>query len=195
MRPLLLALVLLGCGTADPADSSHAANHPCACESSRLCNGSDVCPTGLVCASIGRCVEPDAGVDAGAGTDSGTDSGTDTGAVDAGGSDSGTADTGLLCTEPDRRVVCGGRCVSLATDPANCGSCGHVCPAGAHASGACVGGRCDVRCDRDWGNCGGGIACTTPLVTASNCGSCEAGPCSSRQRCERDDAGVYACRF
>src|SRR3954463_9816842 len=33
---------------------------------------------------------------------------------------------------------CGKHCADLATDPANCGSCGHVCAAGQ----TCVGGQC-----------------------------------------------------
>ena len=34
-------------------------------------------------------------------------------------------------------AACGGACVDLSSDPANCGACGVVCPEGVCASGAC----------------------------------------------------------
>ena len=120
MRPLLLALLLTACGAADPpADSSHAVNHPCACDSTRLCNGSDICPAGLMCAAIGNCVAPDAGVDAGvrdAGSpetgpsgDAGAGDASD-GAGEAGPGTDGAAEAGSCDSDGDghRAIRCGG---------------------------------------------------------------------------------------
>lgn len=48
----------------------------------------------------------------------------------------------LLCTAD--QVVCDGRCVSLASDPASCGACGRACAAGqsCRASLCCEGSQC-----------------------------------------------------
>ncbi len=45
-------------------------------------------------------------------------------------------DAGPVCVSP--RVVCGDRCVDVATDDANCGACGRVCAGG----GRCAAGVC-----------------------------------------------------
>ena len=46
-------------------------------------------------------------------------------------------DAGPVCAES--RVRCGVSCADLATDPFNCGGCGHFCPTYICQSGACVG--------------------------------------------------------
>ncbi len=60
-------------------------------------------------------------------------------------------------------TVCNGQCVSLSSDPNNCGTCGHVCSAGA----TCCSGSC-VSLSSDVNNCGScGHVCPA-LVTTGN---------------------------
>jgi hypothetical protein len=65
---------------------------------------------------------------------------------------------------------------AVATDGKNCGACGHVCPAPAHATAGCANGACVVDacdpgfldCDRDPAN-----GCELDGTTdAKNCGAC-----------------------
>jgi hypothetical protein len=66
---------------------------------------------------------------------------------------------GASCGFPN--TCCTAQCVDTDTDPANCGSCGHTCPANASA---CCNGQC-VDTDTDLNNCGGcGIECTAGEV-------------------------------
>lgn len=45
---------------------------------------------------------------------------------------------------------------SFATDPRNCGACGHVCPAGGPNTGAtCGGGTCGISCQSGYYDCNG----------------------------------------
>jgi hypothetical protein len=65
---------------------------------------------------------------------------------------------------------------------AHCGACYAACGP-AHATPACVAGRCEVAaCDAGWGNCNGGHGdgCEASLATSSNCGSC-GHACSGRE--------------
>lgn len=57
--------------------------------------------------------------------------------VDAGVEDAATADADveLVCAAP--LVACRGSCISVVSDPANCGACGKICP-----SNICVNGEC-----------------------------------------------------
>ena len=49
----------------------------------------------------------------------------------------GTCDDGT-CDCPDAKTLCGGSCVDLATDAANCGACGNACDTGECVHGACI---------------------------------------------------------
>jgi hypothetical protein len=56
-----------------------------------------------------------------------------------------------LCDETDND--CDGRIdedYDLNNDPENCGQCGKVCPAPAHAEPLCVGGICYFQCEDGW---------------------------------------------
>lgn len=57
------------------------------------------------------------------------------------------------------QVQCSGQCVTLATDPVNCGACGNRCPAVANGTPTCAGGTCGFACDPGFVASGG--ACVT----------------------------------
>jgi len=78
----------------------------------------------------------------------------------------------LVC--PQGETDCGGKCVSLQTDAANCGACAHACG----SLEACSGGACG--CAADVASCGG--ACTDLARDAANCGACGAA-CAAAQYC------------
>ena len=95
-------------------------------------------------------------------------------------------------------ALCSDRCTSLATDPANCGACGHACGAGESCyAGACFcpfTTTCSDACvdlASDPGNCGvcgyacpGTSVCTTPDGGATTCAaSCAAGQTACRRAC------------
>ena len=91
----------------------------------------------------------------------------------------GYCSNGVCCI--DGTVGCNGNCVDLASDPQNCGSCGHACDPGAECSGGQCGctdnqTNCDGHCidtQNDHDNCGScGHACT-------GCEICATGQCSS----------------
>lgn len=58
--------------------------------------------------------------------------------------------------------TCGGKCVNLATDAANCGECGFVCE-----SGECIHGAC--TCDAGQIDCLSGCACADRLGGGKVC--------------------------
>src|SRR6516225_6845170 len=70
----------------------------------------------------------------------------------------------LACTTPPPCSDCGGVCVDLQSDSANCGACGQSCGAGQR----CEQGRCAATC--------AGLMCDGTCVDAmndpNNCGAC-----------------------
>lgn len=69
-------------------------------------------------------------------------------------------------TCPPTQTECNGACVSTASDPANCGTCGRACGAGE----VCAQGSCDTSCPAGLSECGG--ACLNLQSDNKNCGGC-----------------------
>jgi hypothetical protein len=91
-------------------------------------------------------------------------------------------DKKLICSSD--LALCDSGCTSLATDPANCGACGHACAAGYQ----CQGGQCDCPADR--AVCGG--ACVNLTVDPANCGTC-GNACTGGWVCTPTGSGTSAC--
>lgn len=75
------------------------------------------------------------------------------------------------------QTCCGGRCVSVQNDLANCGGCGLACST-EHTSAACASGACRVlRCLEDWSDCNSVAedGCEVDIAhSTANCGACGA---------------------
>src|SRR6185312_9518227 len=69
---------------------------------------------------------------------------------------------GLTC--PNGQTFCGGQCIFVNNDPANCGACGNTCP----GQLACIAGSCG--CPQPLVNCGN--VCVDANVDPNNCGAC-----------------------
>jgi hypothetical protein len=101
---------------------------------------------------------------------------------------------GMILTCADAGLAeCGGVCVDVSTDPANCGGCGVVCgPGSSCANGVCLltappAGVSLVDCAaQGLTDCGG--FCADTLTDRSHCGGCGVA-CSGEQLCENG-----ACR-
>ena len=76
------------------------------------------------------------------------------------------------------QAVCGGACVTVASDPNNCGACNNKCMMGQ----VCVGGGCTGMCLPGAGqtNCAG--QCVDTTVDNANCGTC-GHACGMNQGC------------
>lgn len=73
---------------------------------------------------------------------------------------------------------CGGECVSVQSDPRNCGTCGSKCAAGEScASGQCHGAE---NCPAGFTRCG--PDCINTRTSTQHCGACGNG-CASAQTC------------
>ncbi|QRN97467.1 hypothetical protein JRI60_52540 [Archangium violaceum] len=70
---------------------------------------------------------------------------------------------------------CGGTCVNLQSDPANCGACGNSCG----SCQTCVNGTCQLPTPTT-SSCNG--TCTDTLSDPANCGAC-GNSCGSCQTC------------
>jgi hypothetical protein len=96
---------------------------------------------------------------------------------------------GLACAVPNATTACSdGACVLVECNPGfadctgcpecgcetniqsvdNCGSCGNVCAAGAHATAVCEGGQCHLACDPGFADCSSCEECGC----VDNCGAC-----------------------
>ena len=143
---------------------------------------------GVVCAAGGcgsdqGAVQASAGGSAGQTADSAIGGGArvdGSGAADGTSGPAGAAGPVQIC-QPGQ-TLCGNVCVSLATDPANCGQCGSVCVAGQ----GCVGGAC--ICPSGTALCG--AACIDVTQDAFNCGGCNV-LCQGGQLCQ---AGMCVCQ-
>jgi hypothetical protein len=102
----------------------------------------------------------------------------------------------LGCSTPPPCSDCGGMCVNLQSDSANCGACGRVCAAGlrceqGQCAATCSGLMCGDTCVdamNDPGNCGAcGFVCDAAHAQAA----CVAGKCS-HAACE---PGWFDCDF
>lgn len=83
--------------------------------------------------------------------------------------------------------ACDGRCDQMATDPTNCGACGHNCAPGQ----SCVEGVCGCGAV---GSCAGSCCanvCVDAETDARNCGTC-GHVCTAQERCV---SGRCACGF
>ncbi len=68
-------------------------------------------------------------------------------------------------------TACGDECVDLKTDPANCGTCGKVCPGSGSEAPVCQGGQCATQCVDPFGTqCGSD--CVDLQTDANHCGTC-----------------------
>ncbi|HSN91360.1 MAG TPA: MXAN_6577-like cysteine-rich protein [Anaeromyxobacteraceae bacterium] len=102
---------------------------------------------------------------------------------------------------PVGEVGCGGACVSLATDAANCGACGNACGLGFCSDGSCTcapgtiacGGRCVDR-ESDPAACGScEIACAAEQVCSL--GACAAACAAGLTGCDRACVDLSADRY
>jgi hypothetical protein len=98
---------------------------------------------------------------------------TDAGAAGGTGSGSGESDAGINSSVEDCRegeTICGGKCVTLASDIYNCGACGLVCTAPTNGRAVCVEGDCGSVCAQGSTACG--MDCVDTLSNAAHCGGC-----------------------
>jgi GH25 family lysozyme M1 (1,4-beta-N-acetylmuramidase)/predicted alpha/beta superfamily hydrolase len=154
-------------GACDPG-TGLCSNPPAAdktsCDDGQFCNGQDVCfggtctHSGNPCVKGGVCDPTNAAcVECVVGSD--CQSGICSGGVCA-----------LAC--PADQVNCGGSCRDTSTDSANCGACGHVCPAG----NSCVSGQCLVA-----SSCVDGVK--NGKETGVDCGGSACPACASGSTC------------
>jgi hypothetical protein len=91
-----------------------------------------------------------------------------------GGAGAGISSGGCSIYQKD----CGGQCLTVATDPQNCGGCGIKCPSGQ----VCSGGACTGSCLPGSGLAACNGACVDKSSDNANCGSC-GHACPATQGC------------
>jgi hypothetical protein len=132
------------CDTATGVCSNPNKSDGVACSDGNACTQSDTCQSGA-CSGANPvvCAQPDQCHTLGA-----CDSGTGT-CVNPAKSNNSMCDDGDPCTLNDscQNAVCHGSPPSTATDPHNCGTCGHECFGDATS---CVSGQCQIV-DPGWG--------------------------------------------
>ncbi|MBK8259177.1 MAG: DNRLRE domain-containing protein [Polyangiaceae bacterium] len=84
----------------------------------------------------------------------------------------------------------------LASNTANCGSCGYACE-NLHGTTACTSGACNPACETGYGSCDGNEqnGCETPLTSLTNCGACGT-PCdlpNANETCGSGVCSVASC--
>lgn len=153
MRPLFLAALALAACSSDPPPQCGAGGTSCADAGAPLDRPSVNTPdvqaidAGFDVADVFIGTDPAPIVDRGA-----TDVGFDV-----------PADNGRCGIQPSERL-CSGACVDLATDEANCGACGVICPMppGVHTRPLCFrddeSTRCALGCEPGWASCNGNPA-------------------------------------
>jgi hypothetical protein len=74
---------------------------------------------------------------------------------------------------------------TFATDPANCGACGHSCPGTPNGQPICVAGACDLECASAADPCGGACCTIDQFCEADACVACKAvgADCASEFEC------------
>ena len=138
----------LFCTTGDACAAGSCVGSARSCDDGVACNGAETCDEGGA-----RCAPGTSPCPAGRVCDASTDA------------------CVLSCA--GGTTPCGMACVMTASDPANCGGCGIVCPAAAHAAPACVTGSCRIVCDVGYADCTAAAGCETNTLTdASSCGGC-----------------------
>src|SRR6185369_14004050 len=64
-----------------------------------------------------------------------------------------------------------GACLSVVSDPMNCGKCANVCPTPANGAAKCDKKRCTVACNPGYTNCDG--SCVSLSSDGTHCGACD----------------------
>ncbi len=92
------------------------------------------------------------------------------------------------------RAVCGGQCVNLRGDPANCGRCGNRCGTGqVCAFGQCLTGPCPIG-TRSAGTGALANSCIFFPTDAMQCSSFNMGVCTEGTVCDASEGSSGACR-
>ncbi len=89
--------------------------------------------------------------------------------------------TGPSCT--GNETACGGRCITLTNDPANCGACGTKCA----STEVCSAGKCSGSCNAGFTACSG--SCVDVKTDKANCGSCGKA-CTGSETCSQGKCGT-----